>query len=251
MSIEAGSWAWRQELPSHLKFTLVALAEWADPTGYCWPQVGTIADRVGAGESTVRRHLNELADMGLLDKVKRRRGPEGGLRGWEYQLHLDQTFISEPNLPLTGERKDDEEEGPSAHGRADLALTGERSYEPPVEPPVTPLSAGADEEGMSHAEAFDVLASACGLDAEGIRATGGALIGRNASIIRGLTDDPSEVHARAEEYRRQHPDWDLTPAALVKWWPTLEPSRPSSNTECECGQPLHLHDERAHELLLS
>lgn len=72
---------------------------------------------------------------------------------------------------------------------------------------------------------FDALATACGLKPDEITKSGASVIGKALAEIRevcpGPDLKPEEIHARAHEYKRQHPQWELTPSALAKYWAGL------------------------------
>lgn len=87
MSVTAMAWAWTiNGLGPDPKFVLMALADQADDTGYCWPSQRLIAQRVEMGERTVRRHLKTLQEVGLL--TAKLRSSTGGRRSNGYQLHI-------------------------------------------------------------------------------------------------------------------------------------------------------------------
>lgn len=71
MSVRVMSLVWDSTVPSPERLTLLALADRADEEGRCWPSVPTLAKKCRLGESTVRRHLTALADMGVLRVVHR------------------------------------------------------------------------------------------------------------------------------------------------------------------------------------
>lgn len=67
MSNFALTWAWRQAVePSGAKFVLVALADFADEAGICWPSQATLASNTGQSERTVRGHVRLLEDGGWI-----------------------------------------------------------------------------------------------------------------------------------------------------------------------------------------
>ncbi|WP_042688420.1 helix-turn-helix domain-containing protein, partial [Candidatus Glomeribacter gigasporarum] len=57
---------------------VVRLAERADPTQPSWAFKATIAQEIGASESTVYRGLNELAEAGLIERLKQERKTHNG-----------------------------------------------------------------------------------------------------------------------------------------------------------------------------
>jgi len=78
VSNRALTWAFEQDLKSGPKFVLVALSDWADDEGSCFPGVATIARRVGSVESAVRENLSRLKQAGLI--VEERRNRANGAR---------------------------------------------------------------------------------------------------------------------------------------------------------------------------
>lgn len=87
MSNRALTWAFEQELKSGPKFVLVALADWADEEGSCFPGVPTIAKRVGSVESAVRENLARLKRAGLIVEERRTR-PNGSRTSNRYWLQM-------------------------------------------------------------------------------------------------------------------------------------------------------------------
>ena len=76
---------------------------------------------------------------------------------------------------------------------------------------------------------FDAIATACGLKPDEITKSGASAIGKALAEIREVCPGPGgleaeEIHARAREYKRQHPQWELTPSALAKYWAGLSKS---------------------------
>lgn len=58
------------------RLILLALADWANDDGECWPGQVSIAEKVEVSESTVRRVLTRLRTLGVLEVSERRR-PDG------------------------------------------------------------------------------------------------------------------------------------------------------------------------------
>ena len=73
MSNEALTWAFKQDLPMAEKFVLVALADYADEDGACFPAHGKTAKRIGGSVITVKRAVKSLAEKGYLRIVERKR----------------------------------------------------------------------------------------------------------------------------------------------------------------------------------
>lgn len=242
-------WVIFHEDLSHAAVRVYAvLQRHANGDGEAWPSLSRIGRLARCSPDTARRAIRDLVDAGALHREPRHE--DGRQTSNRYVL-----FATPPEMRGGGGTHARGGVAPVQGGRVAPVQGEERK--PEEREPVKTLSGEPDEEdqgspAMTHAEAFDALAHACGLDADGVRATGGALIGRNAKIIRDMGVTAEEVQARADAYRRAHPDWDLTPAALVKWWSTLEPA-PGTNGRgvCECGQPLNRHDPVAHDVMLS
>lgn len=67
--------------------TFHALTDYVNnQTGRCYPQMKTIAAKLRISVRTVQRHLHQLADLGLIDFVKRLRTDEGKYRGYVYRI---------------------------------------------------------------------------------------------------------------------------------------------------------------------
>lgn len=58
------------------KLVLIKLADNASDSGECWPSYQHIADQCEISKSTVRKHIKDLADNGLLI-ITNRKGPKG------------------------------------------------------------------------------------------------------------------------------------------------------------------------------
>lgn len=89
---EYRAWAWRQDIkPAGRKFILVALSEYADDFGTCYPKVATLASDTSQGESTVREHLNKLEKDGLIGRFRVRK-TDGYFGGYRYILLCGQSI---------------------------------------------------------------------------------------------------------------------------------------------------------------
>lgn len=71
------------------KLCLLVLAEWADANGEnCYPSIPSIALKASVNEKTVRRSLDQCADLGFFTRTHR--GTSQGWRRFEYTLTLPQ-----------------------------------------------------------------------------------------------------------------------------------------------------------------
>ena len=61
-----------EHLPAstHLKLVAVILADHCDADGYCWPSYGRLAELSCLSDRTVRRHVAELIESGIVTKVR-------------------------------------------------------------------------------------------------------------------------------------------------------------------------------------
>lgn len=74
MSNLAVAWAYAQEINKPVKkFVLVTVADHANGVGLCFPGQKRLCRMLGAGERTVRRHLDELEREGYIARRERRR----------------------------------------------------------------------------------------------------------------------------------------------------------------------------------
>jgi hypothetical protein len=82
-------------MPSGRKFVAIALANYADENGACFPSVEKLAQWTSQGEKTVRRHLDDLEAEGFLTRERVRR--EDGTLG-VYRFVLQRSFSPEAKL---------------------------------------------------------------------------------------------------------------------------------------------------------
>jgi hypothetical protein len=88
MSWQATEWAIRQITKSPgRKALLLALANYADNVGVCWPSQTTLARDTEQSVDTVQRQLKKLQEFGIIDRklVPKRRGQ---WQGYRYYLRL-------------------------------------------------------------------------------------------------------------------------------------------------------------------
>jgi DNA-binding transcriptional MocR family regulator len=86
MSWKATAWALRQTTGSaRRKLLLLALANYADETGVCWPSQETLARDTEQSVDTVQRQLDVLEKLKLLERARmpKRRGQ---WQGYRYKL---------------------------------------------------------------------------------------------------------------------------------------------------------------------
>ena len=240
MSIEALNWAWEQPVAkAATKLVLLALADHANADGECWPSMKRIAERSDISPRHVSRAIDELIDLGLVEKSNRRRHG-GQYRGWDYRILVQRTPASIGNqVPLT-----------SGHGRPAPADTGVRS-EPSENHQEESIAATPPEKSAKKDELFEAVAAACGIDWTNLTPTGRGPLNRAVKELRDIGVTPDQVEPRARAYRKTYPDAPLTPMALTKHWAALVPAQQvKANTRpaCQyCEQPLDDHDQQVCE----
>lgn len=87
MAIEIMTWAWKTQLKPTLKLTLLALADYSNDEGICWPSIDSMAKKSSLTRSSLINNVQKLCDMGVIEKQKRY---ENGKRSSnEYRLKID------------------------------------------------------------------------------------------------------------------------------------------------------------------
>lgn len=72
MSIRIMSQVWNMEIDdSTTKLTLMALADFSDDEGYCYPSYEVLAKKISKSKRTAIRSVEKLAELGFLQKEKR------------------------------------------------------------------------------------------------------------------------------------------------------------------------------------
>ena len=208
MSLEAMNWAWEQPVAkSTNKLVLLALADHANSDGECWPSMKRIAERSDISPRHVSRAINELVDLGLVEKASRRRHG-GQYRGWDYRVLVHRTPASTgPARPVT-----------SGHGRPSPADTGVRSElsenrkeEPLAERP--PQSSTKKKDNI-----FETVADACGISLTGMTRTARGQLNKATKELREVGATEEQIRHKAKAYKTQYPNATLTPTALIKHW---------------------------------
>lgn len=66
MSVKATTWAWEQDVNMAEQLTLLALADFADEKGVCWPSKELLMQRSKLSRRGLMSCLKRLADAGLI-----------------------------------------------------------------------------------------------------------------------------------------------------------------------------------------
>lgn len=157
MSWQATAWAARQQTGSpSAKLTLLALANYADAAGMCWPTQETLAVDTEQSVDTVQRRLKQLATQGLI-RIEKRKGSRGQWTRRIYFLNMSVAEITEPQFAA---RSDDchavdksplrAATGPStmpqrARPPCRIAVRHKQTIEHPIEPPAATARASSEE----------------------------------------------------------------------------------------------------------
>jgi len=114
------TWAFEQDVPPALKVILLALGDWADGDGVAFPGQKSLSKKTSIPERTLRRHLDELEERGLIAR-RRRTAPSGQRTSDEYKLA--------PPTGQNGRLPTGQNEGDN---RPTVAATGNHQIEPSV-----------------------------------------------------------------------------------------------------------------------
>lgn len=161
MSVQAIGWALSQDIPTASKFVLVALANYANDKGECWPSQETIARNTSMTDRTVRTHLKLLEDRGYISRQKRRR--EDGFQNSDMITII--AFSSRKDIPVTkssrklttepaGNSLPNQPENDCKTSRKEIP--GNRQLEPSIEPSKEPSSSSAPS-GTAYPDEFEAI----------------------------------------------------------------------------------------------
>lgn len=149
MSITALNWAFSAEVKSPAaKFVLVALSNYADEDGYCYPSQARLARDTGQSDRTVRRHLAQLEADGWITRRQRRR--QNGSRTSD-AFNLNRAERKRSDWPVVTEPtgQSDRNNRPTCPNLPDNLTRPEPSVEPPEEPPGARHAREAVAEGTA------------------------------------------------------------------------------------------------------
>lgn len=133
MSIFVTSQVWRNApVEGSALLVLLALADFADDEGVCWPAIGTIADKARISERSAQRSIRKMAEEGLIE-IFDNAGPKGANR-----------YRVKPIEPRAVAKNDPSDEGVGQAGDAvETSAEGGDNLAPPVTVPgVTPVAGG-------------------------------------------------------------------------------------------------------------
>lgn len=224
-------------LAPNQRLVALALADFADDPGRCYPSMQRIADKCGYSRRQTSRIVKELRDLGYVTIVAHstpRTSPT-------YQLHADILERSEPmkrrqsdtppdhqpasdqgRQSVTSEMTDDAS-GDDATVTSEMSPVSPKPSETHHEPPETPSLAieritddvTTEIIPRPRNEGWDALEGVFGYRPEGSEAS---LWGKIAAKANRETDPGREVITRSSRLIAQWGPGALTPASLDKWW---------------------------------
>lgn len=81
------------------KYVMQCLADYADENGACWPSVALISIYTEQGEKTVRNHLKNLTELGVIKRQRQRR-EDGTLGRYRFYIQTQNFGTSGQNSQL-------------------------------------------------------------------------------------------------------------------------------------------------------
>lgn len=120
MSNQAITWALAQKIrPSSVKFTLVALANYADEEALCYPSQRRIAEDTCQSDRSVRSALAVLEERGYIVRTKRRR-KDGSFTADSFTLCLNRPETQPAEKSAAGKSRQRQETAQPAENFASL-----------------------------------------------------------------------------------------------------------------------------------
>jgi DNA-binding transcriptional MocR family regulator len=99
MSIETMSLVWKHaKVEGSELLALLALADHANDEGYCWPSLGTIAQKVRISRSQITRVLKSLEEKGYISRQRRYNPDNGAYASTMYKVNIE-TLLHPRNNP--------------------------------------------------------------------------------------------------------------------------------------------------------
>lgn len=89
MAIELMSKAWKTELGGNDKLVLLALCDFANDEGVCYPSLSTLQSKAGIGKTTLTYILSAFEKIGVISRDKRKRGNNSDTSTLYHIHHFD------------------------------------------------------------------------------------------------------------------------------------------------------------------
>lgn len=71
MAIEIMTWAWSLPIKKNLKYVLLALSDYADENGTCFPSIEKLSEKCSTSSVSIISTIKELSKYGILEKQQR------------------------------------------------------------------------------------------------------------------------------------------------------------------------------------
>ena len=105
MSIRIMSQVWNMEIDdSTAKLTLMALADFSDDEGYCYPSYEVLAKKISKSKRTAIRAVEKLTELGFLQKEKRELN-DGTSRTNLYKIVSENERVTQTPPMMTNEKE--------------------------------------------------------------------------------------------------------------------------------------------------
>nr|DAX97001.1 MAG TPA: helix-turn-helix domain protein [Caudoviricetes sp.] len=105
MSIRIMSQVWNMEIEdSTTKLTLMALADFSDDEGYCYPSYEVLAKKISKSKRTAIRAVEKLAELGFLQKEKREL-KDGTSSANLYKILSEKDRVTQTHPRVTNEKE--------------------------------------------------------------------------------------------------------------------------------------------------
>ena len=105
MSIRIMSQVWNMEIDdSTAKLTLMALADFSDDEGYCYPSYEVLAKKISKSKRTAIRAVEKLTELGFLQKEKRELN-DGTSRTNLYKIVSEKERVTQTPPMMTNEKE--------------------------------------------------------------------------------------------------------------------------------------------------
>ncbi len=137
MSIRLMTLAWELKIPATPKIVLLALCDWANDEGICFPSVARVASRASLSPRQCKRVLHQLADDRWMEVVG---NLTGGASSRRYQINVEALRTGDTSVtrvktsPVAKASPQGMTSAPTT-GDADVTRT---TREPSLEPPLPP-----------------------------------------------------------------------------------------------------------------
>lgn len=216
---------------------LLAIADsYNDEEACCRASVAYLARKARIDRRSVQRHRGNLEALGELVVEERQRGNGSSTSSCYRLVGVGRQSAAPPGRQ---ERRGGGGRGAAPGGGRGAAPGSQEDpkSDPRQSPPSAPTRAGNGKRPRD--PLFDALACAGrAVDLEHLPASSARTIAVKLAELRRAQPDvtPAEISARAARYRREHPDWALTPAALVAHWAELAPAGTSAPRGPQCSR---------------